>query len=307
MNVLVVVMLFEVVLYTLNKELIFGNLHTKDLSGTLQIHLFGAYFGLGAATVLGLTRAEGSEDPRGHAGASSSRNSDVQVLLGTVFLWVFFPTMVAYGAPRGTDGFLMGSPTQLRMLLNTILALTASCTWTFVLSPMFFDRKFGPADIQNATIAGGVMIGVCSSNPLHPAGAIGIGMIAATVSVIGFHFIDPLFASKMFHDSLGIHNRHGLPALFGGFASVITTAFYLPPSPSGPISKAFGPGADAYAAAYPEGSSQWKAQLWGTLATLFISFFGGALSMLIVRVATLCNDRFKTGIFDDKRFWAVDY
>merc|ERR1712196_751036 len=218
-------MLLEVVFYTLNKELIFGHLHTTDLSGTLQIHLFGAYFGLGAAAVLGIKKDSEGQDYKEHADAVSSRNSDVLVMLGTVFLWIFFPTMVAYGAPRGTDGFLMGSPTQLRMLLNTILALTGSCTWTFVLTKMFYDHKFGPVDIQNATLAGGVMVGICSSLPLHPAGALGIGMIAATVSVVGFHVFDPLFASKMFHDSLGIHNRHGLPALFGGFASVITTAF----------------------------------------------------------------------------------
>jgi len=307
MNKLIIVMLFEVVFYTLNKELIFGHLHAKDLAGTLQIHLFGAYFGLGAAAVLGMQKhPAGADHPKGHPDAVASRNSDVLVLLGTVFLWVFWPVLNAYGAPRGTDSLLMGSPTQLRMIVNTILALTSSTTWAFVMSKLFNSHKFGPVDIQNATLAGGVMVGICSSLPLHPAGALGIGMIAATVSTFGFNVLDPLLMKGLVHDTLGIHSRHGLPALCGGIYSVIYLAFFLPPSPGGDIAHAFGPGADAWAAAYPEGVNQWKANLYATFATLAISFFGGVFTMGFVKAITICNDK-RQGAFDDENYWAVKY
>ena len=42
--------------------------------------------------------------------------------------------------------------------------------------------------IQNATIAGGVAIGTSADMMIHPWGSILIGMIAATLSVLGYAY-----------------------------------------------------------------------------------------------------------------------
>ena len=51
-----------------------------------------------------------------------------QVLRGTVFLWLFWPSFVAGGLPSGTG--------QSKALINTVLALISSSVVTFGLTPL---------------------------------------------------------------------------------------------------------------------------------------------------------------------------
>jgi len=81
-----------------------------DCGGTIIIHVFGAYFGLCAAKVLG--------PPSDDKLNASSYVSDLFSLVGTVFLWLFWPSFVAGALPSG--------PGQTTALINTVLALHAS-------------------------------------------------------------------------------------------------------------------------------------------------------------------------------------
>merc|ERR1719334_2261687 len=91
-----------------------------DCGGTIIIHVFGAYFGLMACTILG---PPAKDDLNG-----SSYSSGQFSLIGTVFLWLFWPSFVAGALPSGAG--------QTTALINTVLALLASTMTTFGLTPL---------------------------------------------------------------------------------------------------------------------------------------------------------------------------
>lgn len=85
-----------------------------DAGGSIVVHAFGAYFGL--AVSLAMRPARDANEPGKAEGASYT--SDVFAMVGTLFLWVFWPSF---------NSALLDGPEQQRAILNTYLAL-AACT-----------------------------------------------------------------------------------------------------------------------------------------------------------------------------------
>merc|ERR1719502_712024 len=171
--------LVELVCYCANKVFILTNMFAiADCGGTIIIHVFGAYFGLAACATLG---PAGNEDLNG-----SSYNSDLFSLIGTVFLWLFWPSFVAGGLEAGTDGHGIA-------LINTVLALLASTVITFGVMPIIMGNRMGTVPVQNATLAGGVSIGATANVAMGPFGALVIGSLAGALSCYGF--CQPLISS----------------------------------------------------------------------------------------------------------------
>eukprot|EP00930_Biecheleria_cincta_P033787 TRINITY_DN2339_c0_g1_i2.p1 TRINITY_DN2339_c0_g1~~TRINITY_DN2339_c0_g1_i2.p1 ORF type:complete len:637 (-),score=122.52 TRINITY_DN2339_c0_g1_i2:246-2156(-) len=176
-----------------------------DCGGTIIIHVFGAYFGLAAASVLG--------PPKDDKLNASVYTSDIFSLVGTVFLWLFWPSFVAGALPAGAG--------QTTALINTVLALLASTVVTFALTPMLQGGKLATVPVQNATLAGGVSIGA-TANLVGPFGALVIGGLAGLLSTVGF-CKSPFFGDV---DTCGISNLHGMPGIFGGMVSVLIPFMY---------------------------------------------------------------------------------
>jgi len=175
-----------------------------DCGGTIMIHVFGAYFGLCASKALG---------PPAKADLNASRyTSDIFSFIGTVFLWLFWPSFVASDLPSG--------PEQTQALLNTVLALLASTVCAFGLTPLLTGGKITTVPIQNATLAGGVAIGA-TANLISPFGAVVVGSLAGLLSTFGF-IKEPFFSDV---DTCGISNLHGMPGIFGGLVSVALPFF----------------------------------------------------------------------------------
>lgn len=261
----------EVTFYCINKQLILIRwLQIVDCGGTIIIHMFGAYFGLTVARILGtpnITHLIGS-----------TYASDLIALLGTVFLWLYWPSFVAGGLPPGT----VEAETAIT---NTVLALIGSTISTFIFSVFFHGKMISVTDIQNATLAGGVSIGAVANLNITPLGAVLIGCLAGEISTIGYKqngVQEFLLENIGLDDSCGINNLHGMPSLLGGIASILV-----------PLMVEQG---KAGTLGYPPD------QLLGILFTLLVALVSGALTGLLMLLAKDENERG----FDDSMFWAVE-
>lgn len=195
--------------YMLNEWLVYdGGLGITngfvDTAGSIVIHAFGAYFGLGLA--IALTTAKQREIT-----ITSDATSDRFSMLGSMVLWIFWPSFCS----------ALVAPEQFQLtVVNTILALCGATLITFILSSILRKGKPAIADIANASLAGGVAIG-STCNVVGPAGAFGIGIVAGALCVVGYVYIQPIVEAKLkIIDTCGVHNLHGMPGLFGGLIAI---------------------------------------------------------------------------------------
>jgi ammonium transporter Rh len=176
-----------------------------DSAGSIIIHAFGAYFGLGLA--IALTR-KAVRDKAVESDATSDRFS----MLGSMVLWIFWPSFCSAVVP---------SADLQRTAVATVLALCGSTLATYLASNVFRKGKLSFADVANAALAGGVAVGA-TCNVISPAGAFGIGLLAGKVCVVGYTVIQPrLDRTLKIVDTCGVHNLHGMPGLVGGFAAAL--------------------------------------------------------------------------------------
>jgi len=201
---------FLVPLYALNEWIVLDNglgltKGFQDSAGSIVIHAFGAYFGLAASIVL--TTAQQRSTP-----IESDPTSDRFAMLGSMVLWLFWPSFATAIVPFEQ---------MPQTIVNTILALSGATLATYFLSTYFHQGKTSMVDMANAALAGGVSIG-STCNLVGPGGAFVIGLLAGTLSVLGFVFLQPALESKIkLVDTCGVHNLHGMPGLLGGFCAIV--------------------------------------------------------------------------------------
>jgi Ammonia permease len=176
-----------------------------DSAGSIVIHAFGAYFGLGLA--IALTR----KNQRAVA-VQSDETSDRFSMLGSMVLWIFWPSFCSAVVP---------SADLARTAIATVLALCGSTLATFVASTLLRKGKPSFADMANAALAGGVAVGA-TCNAIGPAAAFVVGVLAGTLCTVGYVVIQPrVDAALKIVDTCGVHNLHGMPGLLGGLAAAL--------------------------------------------------------------------------------------
>lgn len=175
-----------------------------DSAGSIVIHAFGAYFGIGMTLVV--TRAADRSKP-----IESDETSDRFSMLGSMILWIFWPSFCS----------AIVAPEQMpQTVLNTILALCGATVITYISSSILRKGKTAIADMANAALAGGVAIGATCNLVTAPVAFL-IGILAGALSVFGFVVIQPkLLASLKIVDTCGVHNLHGMPGLLGGIIAI---------------------------------------------------------------------------------------
>jgi len=174
-----------------------------DTGGSIVIHSFGALFGIAAAISM-TTKNEMSVE------IESDATSDRFSMLGSILLWIFWPSFCAALVPVGLVP---------ATIVNVILALSGSTLATYLFT-ILLRKKISIADIANAALAGGVAIGSTCDTATHGE-AIIIGILAGSLSTFGFAKIqNKLQKGLKLIDSCGVSNLHGMPGLLGGIAAV---------------------------------------------------------------------------------------
>ena len=178
-----------------------------DTGGSIVIHAFGAFFGLGV--VLTMTTASEFKTQ-----IAADQTSDKFSLLGTMVLWIFWPSFCA----------ALVLPEKVpSTALNVLMALCGSTLATYVASTAI-RGKMSVSDLANAALAGGVAIGATCDHASFPV-AILIGVLAGTLSTIGFAVIQPRLQGRLKAvDTCGVTNLHGFPGLMGGVAAMVVVA-----------------------------------------------------------------------------------
>lgn len=275
---LVVMTIIELILHSFNyKILMQGVLNVADMGGTYVDHMFGAYFGLALSFQLGKPKNM----------PEMGAIPDIFSLIGTLFLWIYWPSFVAGAAVADSDQ-------QARALVNTILALSSGNMAAFwassVLSP---NKKYRPVDIQNATLAGGVAIGCTANLTMSGFSAVMIGITASLVSTFGYNVIQPLLEEKFgLHDTCGIHNLHAMPSVIGALASVILAGYKFSDNKRHDM--------DIYGDTY---AGQWWRQLVGIFLCISCAVVTGSfVGRLLVYLQSKTEEE---DSFSDARWWEV--
>uniref|UniRef100_A0A8C9FV29 Ammonium transporter Rh type A n=1 Tax=Pavo cristatus TaxID=9049 RepID=A0A8C9FV29_PAVCR len=264
--------LLEIAVFAANEHLVTEIFQATDIGASMTIHAFGAYFGLAVTLILyrpGLKKKHENEE--------SNYHSDIFAMIGTLFLWLFWPSF---------NSAIADENDRTQTIINTYYALAACVVVTFALSSLLDQRgKFSMVLIQNATLAGGVAVGTCADLTIYPFVAMCIGSIAGIISVLGFRFLTPVLASKLkIQDTCGVHNLHGLPGILGGIAGIIVTAV----QPEIKRGVQLTPGNQAAALG----------------STIGIALLGGALTGAILKLP-IWGQVSDQNCFDDSAYWEV--
>ncbi|MDQ7000126.1 MAG: ammonium transporter [Mariprofundus sp.] len=212
-----------------------------DFAGSVVVHGMGGFLALGAVVMLGARKGRYNKDGRTNA----ILPSNIPFLaLGSWILcvgWFGFNVMSA-GNATGASGLVA---------INSLLAMVGG-----LLAALVAGRN-DPGFVHNGALAG--LVAICAGSDLvHPVGALAIGVVAGTVFVFGFEYIQNKLKVD---DVLGVIPLHGICGAWGGIAAGI-----------------FGTTAMGGA-----GGVTFMAQLVGTLTGVAIAVAGGFIVYGIVK------------------------
>lgn len=209
MDQYIIMALLFVPAYILNEWVILESGFFKgflDTGGSIVIHAFGAYFGLG---VIANTIGKFKNGPT----CKNDSMSNMFCMLGSAVLWLFWPSFTSA---------LVAPERVVLTAINTIFALCGATFATYIFTKII-RGEIEIGDIANAALAGGVAIG-STCDVTTPGYALLIGVGAGALSVVGYTIIAPKLQRLIKGtDTCGINNLHGMPGLLGGVVAVFIT------------------------------------------------------------------------------------
>ncbi|XP_036602174.1 blood group Rh(CE) polypeptide isoform X2 [Trichosurus vulpecula] len=209
---LIVMTLLEVTVFQGTKfSLTF--LKQNDHQSMMQIHMFAAYFGVATAWCLSGPGPDAAKEKEQRATTST-----LFTTLGTLFLWIFWPTF---------NSALLDYPSEKETAVsNTYYALAVSAVVAMSFSAASHSEgKISMNHVYRAMLAGGVAVGVATNLIYSPWIAMVLGFLAAMISIIGAKCL-PGCLNRIIglHDTCEVHSTFGLPGLLGGLTYIVLIA-----------------------------------------------------------------------------------
>lgn len=191
--------------YMFNEWFMFEYLEgVADAGGSILVHVFAAYWGWGIA--IGVWNKRVHDEPM-----KTTVHSVSFVWLASMLLLVLWPSFVTA---------LLTPEEIIPAMINCFLAMSASIISTYLLCYVL-QRKIDPLVYTYAILAGGVAIGA-TVNLVTPMTAWTIGALGGIVSTLSFIYLHPwLNRTTGVLDTMGVHNLHGTPGIFGGLAAMV--------------------------------------------------------------------------------------
>ncbi|CAF0958987.1 unnamed protein product [Adineta ricciae] len=277
---LILMALLEVPIQVVNEYIGLHIFCAFDPGESMYVHVFGAYFGLAVAFVLYRRNVEDSPHEK------SRYTSDIFAMVGTIFLFCFWPSFNA-GVATGV--------TRLYAVVNTYISICSSVIGAFLMSNLVKRGRFDMVHVQNSTLAGGVAVGTIAGSNIGLHGAMVIGTLAGMISVLGYEFLTPRLKHIRIHDTCGVHNLHGMPGFMSGITGIIVASIS---DRSGYLNhltdSCLGGGA------FRGNSTQSGYQAAGLALTLGMGLVGGLVTGIILRLPIFSQ---KENDFDDEIHW----
>uniref|UniRef100_A0A8C6YU64 Rh family B glycoprotein (gene/pseudogene) n=1 Tax=Nothoprocta perdicaria TaxID=30464 RepID=A0A8C6YU64_NOTPE len=215
---LLLMSLLEVPLFSANEYVLLHLIGVSDGGGSLTVHTFGAYFGLALSWILRQDHAGKREQQQdtGHSPdvlaaadpCDLSPSCLSSLLSGTVCLWIFWPGFVSAAmVPASVEPWTE---------LNTYVAMAASTLATFVMSPLLHkDGTPCMCQVQDATVAGAVVMGTAGEMLLAPFGALVAGFLAGLIPPLSSRFFPPVSPLIRTHTGDSCNRGHSVQTLPG--------------------------------------------------------------------------------------------
>uniref|UniRef100_A0A8C5FXI7 Rh blood group, D antigen n=1 Tax=Gadus morhua TaxID=8049 RepID=A0A8C5FXI7_GADMO len=199
---LILIAILEVSGFILNGWLLQTFFEVKPLYCAMQLHTFGAFFGLMLTWVM---RRKGSETP--FEKEKMDHKTGLFSMFGTLFLWMFWASLNSILVDEGER--------KLRIILSTYLALAVSAVAAAAVSVQCCHNGGG----KSCSLSGGVAIGVSMSLVHRPWVAMTIGLAAGVISTLSLRYLKGhMLLAFGCHDTCGVLSVHGLPGLLGWLA-----------------------------------------------------------------------------------------
>ncbi|XP_008584244.1 PREDICTED: ammonium transporter Rh type A [Galeopterus variegatus] len=124
---MLIMAIIEIAVFAGNEYLVAEIFKASDIGASMTIHAFGAYFGLAVALILYRPGLRG-----GHNNEESVYHSDLFAMIGTLFLWLFWPSFNSAIAESGNK--------QYRAIVNTYFSLAACVITVYASSSLAKHR-----------------------------------------------------------------------------------------------------------------------------------------------------------------------
>jgi hypothetical protein len=276
--------LFEIVLASMNMQLLQEKLETVDTGGALYIHTFGAVFAISISVVLFCSTKSRNKLQRFQNLNMPNYFSYITSFLGVLFTFCFFPSF---------NSILSNVQSNInRARINTYLSLFGSVVGSVVTSGIINQGKFVLEQILYGVLSGGIIISGCCTVCFFHWAAMILGTCSGAIAVVILALIKPYFINWGFRDTCNVILIHGVFGILGGF---ITPMFIRGLNHDNDV-VAFNLFVDTKRGT----PKQAGIQVGGLFITMGISFVGGIATGFLMKVSS-CN-KIKI-LFNDVEFF----